>query len=66
MEKPFILPMYTSEEPHLHVSYTGQLVFIQNQYLIDIEGIAEVMMMGGLIYSPKTQEQRDMYNYFLN
>ncbi len=65
MEKPLILPMYTSEEPHLHISYTGQLVFIQNQYLIDIEGIAEVMM-GGLVFRPKTQEQRDMYNYFLN
>ncbi len=66
MEKHFILPMYTSEEPHLHISYTGQLVFIQNQYLVDIDGIANVAVMGGLIYSSKTQEQRDMYNYLLN
>jgi hypothetical protein len=66
MEKPFILPMFTSEEPHLHVSYTGQLVFIQHHYLVDIAGIALVDVIGGLIFSPKTQDQRDMGNFFLN
>jgi hypothetical protein len=66
MEKPFALPMHTSDEPHLHVSFTGQLIFIQQQYLADIAGIASVEIMGGLIFSPKMQDQRDMGNFFLN
>ncbi len=63
MEKLFILPMHTSEEPHLHVSFTGQLIFIRQQYQMDI---ASVEIMGGLIFSPETQDQRDMCNFFLN
>jgi len=66
MESSLTLPMYTSEEPRLYVSYTGQLVFIQGQYLVDIEGIANVAVLGGLIFSPRTQKLRDMGNYYWN
>lgn len=57
--------MYTTEDPHLYVSFSGQLIFIQGNYLTDIEGIAEVWFMGGLVFNPRTQDLRDMQNYYL-
>jgi hypothetical protein len=45
------------------VSFTGQLIFIQQQYLTGIAGITSVKIMGGLIFSPKTQDQRDIGNF---
>ncbi len=66
LHEPLILPMYTSEEPYLYINFSGQLIFIQGNYLTDIEGIALVMLMGGLVFSPKTEDLRDMQNYYLN
>ncbi len=35
-ENQLTLPMFTHQEPYLYVNFTDQLIFIQENYLVDI------------------------------